>query len=170
MSQGRIRSAVAAAVEYLAVNPLEARYRDSVARAVVREGLIVDVTGPANETVTTDMPPSIGGTGTSPSPGWLLRAALASCVATLIAMRAASLDAVLDAIEVTVDSESDDRGILGIDAATPAGPLGVKVSVRLSGRGADAQLLRDIATWGAEHCPVLDGLRRAVPVEVSIDA
>ena len=165
-----IKQAVASAVEHLTDHPSEARYRDSVARAVLRHGLVVDVTGPTGESVTTDMPPSIGGTGSGPSPGWLSRASTASCVATLIALRAASLDVVLDGLAVIVDSESDDRGILGTDAATPPGPLSVKVVVQLRAGGADAAQLRDIATWGAEHCPVLDGLRRSVPVEVSIEA
>jgi len=57
-----------------------------------------------------------------------------------------------------------------IDVATPPGPLSVKVVVQLRAGGADVAQLRDIATWGAEHCPVLDGLRRSVPVEVSIEA
>ncbi len=58
----------------------------------------------------------------APSPGWLLRAAEASCVATLITMRAAMLGIDLDTLEVTVDSVSDDRGLLGVDDTVPAGP------------------------------------------------
>ena len=60
---------------------------------------------------------SVGGTATAPSPGWLLRAAEASCVTTLIAMRAAVLGVTLETVEVTVDSELDDRGMLGMDDA-----------------------------------------------------
>jgi uncharacterized OsmC-like protein len=56
------------------------------------------------------MVPSVGGTATAPSPGWLLRPAEASCVVTLIAMRAAMSRIALDTLEVTGDSESDDRG------------------------------------------------------------
>lgn len=164
-----IKAAVARAVEYLTDNRAAARYRDSVARAVLRDGLVVDVTGPDGEMVTTDMSTSIGGTGSAPSPGWLLRAATASCVATLIALRAASLDVELDGLEVSVDSESDDLGILGIDAATPAGPLSASVVVLLRSSSADADQLREIAAWGAEHCPVLDGLRRAIPVEIGVE-
>ena len=59
----------------------------------------------------------VGGGGPAPSPGWLLRAANASCIATLIAMRAAELGARLDGLEVVVDSESDDAGLLDIDPA-----------------------------------------------------
>lgn len=55
------------------------------------------------------MATSVGGTGSAPSPGWLLRAAVASCVTTLIAMRAATLDVALDSLAVTVDSESTSK-------------------------------------------------------------
>ena len=43
------------------------------------------------------MPTSVGGSNSSVSPGWYLRAAEASCVATMIAMRAAHQGVDLDA-------------------------------------------------------------------------
>jgi hypothetical protein len=44
-------------------------------------------------------------------------------------MRAAVDGIELSRLEVVVDSESDDRGILGIDEAVPAGPLQMRVRV-----------------------------------------
>lgn len=41
-------------------------------------------------------------------------------------MRAAMLGVEMDEIEVSIDSESNDYGILGIDDSTPAGPLSVR--------------------------------------------
>ena len=170
MSEAAIKQALAGAVEYLTANPAQARYRDGFARAVLRDGLVVDTTGPAGEAVTTDMSTSVGGSGSAPSPGWLLRAAAASCVVTLVAMRAAMLDVKLESLEVTVDSESDDRGILGIDLSTPAGPLSVRVAVLVRAPGADPDQVRAIVSWGVEHCPVVDAVRRAVPTEIAIEA
>ena len=40
--------------------------------------------------IATDMPGELGGTGDQVTPGWLLRAGLASCTATRIAMSAAA--------------------------------------------------------------------------------
>ncbi len=133
-----------------------------IAQAVLRSGLVVDVSGPGGEAVTTDMVTSVGGTGSAPSPGWLLRAAAASCVATLVALRAATLDVAVESLEVTVDSESDDRGILGIDPAVPAGPLSLRVAVHVHAPGAEADQLRGIVAWGVDHCPVIDAVRRAI--------
>ncbi|MFP5343138.1 MAG: OsmC family protein [Candidatus Limnocylindria bacterium] len=168
MSQDRIRTAIGSAVEYLSAHPEDARSTDSPAVATVVDGLVVRVTGPDGVSITTDMVPSVGGTATAPSPGWLLRSAEASCVATLIAMRAATLGISLDVLEVTVDSESDDRGILGIDAAVPAGPLRGRVAVRIAAAGVDDATLESIAVWGIKHCPVCDALERAVPITTEI--
>ncbi len=169
MGDETIRQALSGAMDYLAANPAEARYRDGAARAVLRGGLVVDVTGDAGEAVTTDMATSVGGTGTAASPGWLFRAATASCVATLVAMRAAMLDVSLGSVAVTVDSESDDRGILDIDPSTPAGPLSMRVAVSVRAPSADPGSLRAIVAWGADHCPVLDAVRRSVTTEVIIE-
>ena len=110
------------------------------------------------------MPPSIGGGGAAPSPGWYLRAAHAACVATLVAMRAAEEGVELTKLEVVVDSESDDRGITGATEADPAGPLSTQVRISLASDGADAERLRSIAEWGWRHCPVDDAVRRAEEV------
>lgn len=168
MASDTIRKAIQSASAYLADHPEEARYVDSPAVATVVEGLVIRVTGPSGATITTDMVPSVGGTASAPSPGWLLRAAEASCVATLIAMRAAMLDITLDSLEVTVDSESDDRGILGVDEDVPAGPLSGRVAVRLTAAGIDPATLEDVARWGVKHCPVCDALERAVPVTIEV--
>lgn len=169
MGADQIRQAIETATAYLRDHPAEARSTDSAATARVVDGLVVRVDGPKGETLTTDMVPSVGGTGSAPSPGWLLRAAEASCVATLITMRAATLGIALDALEVTVDSESDDRGLLGIEEAVPAGPLSGRVRVRLGAAGVDAATLDGLARWGVSHCPVCDAVERAVPITIEVE-
>ena len=169
MNSEAIRTAISAATEYLTAHPDEARYTDSPAVAVLEDGLRCRVSGPAGEDLATDMPRSVGGRGSAPSPGWFLRAAEASCVATLIGMRSAVLGAEVGRVEVTVDSESDDGGILGLDASIPAGPLTGRVLVTFPGGTAPEPLLREIATWAFDHCPVTDAVRRAIPLELRME-
>jgi uncharacterized OsmC-like protein len=164
-----IKQAMAGAVEYLTAHPDEARYRDGAARASLRDGLVVEVIGDNGERLTTDMVPSVGGTGTAPSSGWILRAAAASCVTTLVTMRAASLDIPVDSLTVSVDSESDDRGILGMDADIPAGPLRVRIAVAARSAAADQAGLRAVIDWAVAHCPVTDALQRPVPLDIVIE-
>ena len=59
------------------------------------------------------MAESVGGGASAPTPGWLLRSALAACDATLVAMEAARDGVDLTELEVNVESESDFRGVLG---------------------------------------------------------
>jgi uncharacterized OsmC-like protein len=168
MAGDQIRTAIRTSSEYLEQHPDEARSTDSAASATLVDGLVVRVTGPNGATITTDMVPSVGGTATAPSPGWLLRAAESSCVATLIAMRAAMLGITLDTLEVTVESESDDRGLLGIDDDVPAGPLSGRISVRLTAAGTDPTTLEEMVRWGVKHCPVCNALERSVPVTTQV--
>lgn len=163
-----IAAKLASARDYLGANRDDARYRDSPASAVIESGLRVRTTGPDGAEIVSDMSPGVGGGGTAPSPGWLLRAANASCIATLISMRAAEEGVTLDALEVTVDSQSDDYGILGLDETVPAGPLSMRVHVRASSTASDEKV-REVVEWGVAHCPVCDAVKRAVPVEVEIE-
>jgi uncharacterized OsmC-like protein len=165
-----IAEAVANASLYLTEHPDEARYRDSPAVARLVEGLTVEISGADGATLQTDMPKGIGGTATAPSPGWMLRAAMASCVASLIAIRAAALGFELSSVAVSVDSESDDRGILGLDESIPAGPLSTRIEVAVSAPGRGAEEVDSLVRWAVDHCPVSDAIKRAVPVEVAIGA
>lgn len=165
-----IGDAAARASAYLTEHPDEARYRDTAAHARLVDGLLVDVSGSGGEAVTTDMPKGIGGGASAPSPGWYYRAAAASCVASLIGVRAAMLGLVLPpgSVEVIVDSESDDRGILGMDEAIPAGVLSLRVVVSFGGTAGARPELESVARWAVDHCPVTDTTRRAVPLEVEV--
>ena len=165
-----ISEAIRQATDYLTKHPNEARSTDSRAVATVGRGLRVTVSDPGGRTVETDMATSVGGTDTAPSPGWLFRAALASCDATLIAMHAATLGIELDEIEVAVDSESDDLGILGIDATVPAGPLSMRTQIKVRAKDVDESSLRELVDWAVAHCPVCDAAKRSLPVTVEIDA
>ena len=171
MTREEMRDKLQGAIDYVNANPTEARYTDSPAVAHLADpaGLKVEVSGPDGARLTTDMPTSVGGTNTSASPGWYLRAAQASCVATLIAMRAAHQGVDVKDIEVAVDSESDDRGILGADLYTPAGPLTTRVAVKIAADGADAHQLQKIVDWAVEHCPVTDAVRRAIPMTTELE-
>ena len=163
-----IRSALEGASAYLTEHPDEARYTDSLATATLGDGLRVRGEGPNGERLDTDMPGAVGGAGAAPSPGWFLRAAVASCVASLARMRAAQIGLEGFAGSVEVDSESDDRGILGLEASVPAGPLSMRVRFRITASGADQARLREVADWAVEHCPVSDAVRRAIPLSMEV--
>lgn len=168
MAADGIGEAVRGAANYLAAHPENGRAADAPARAVI-EGLRCTVVGPDGAVVTTDMPASVGGEGSAPTPGWFLRAALASCDATAVAMRAAHEGIELDVLEVVAESESDDRGLLGVGDDVAAGPLEVKVTVRIGASGVAPDRLRDIVEWARRHSPVGDALERSIPTTLAVE-
>ena len=169
MSTDHIRTAMGRAIRYLADHPEKARSRDKPATVVIEDGLRCRAEGPRGWTVVTDMTPGLGGGGTAPSPGWLLRAAQGTCVATMIALRSAQEGISLAALEVTVDSESDDRGLLGMDDAIPAGPLSSRTRIRIAAPGVAPERLREITKWAEAHSPVSDAVVRAVPRTIEVE-
>jgi len=165
----QIRQSIDQAVGFLTENPEKARYTDRPATAAV-DGLRAQVTGQHGESLVSDMPRSVGGGGTAPTPGWFLRAAMASCDATVIAMRAAQEGIELTTLEVTVTSEADDHGFLGMDDSVPAGPLSAHVHVKIAAEGVTPEKLHEIVDWAESHSPVSDAVRRAVPMTVVVEA
>ena len=171
MSTGsHIGRSIKTARRFLAEHPEEARYTDSAASAAVEDGLRCRVEGPDGAIIYTDMPAGVGGTSTAPSPGWFARASQASCEATLITMRAAELGISLQRVEVVVDSESDDRGILAMDDQVPAGPLSSRTRVRITADGVDPRVLDELVAWADRYSPISDALRRPVPMTVEVDS
>jgi uncharacterized OsmC-like protein len=156
-----IREAQEKFANTIAQDSAKARVKNSPATASLDNGLKIRVTGPRGEAIETDMPAALGGTGSAANPGWLLRAGLASCTATVIAMRAAKLGVALDTLEVSVESESDNRGMLGLDETVSAGLAGLRTHVRIGAAGADGTQLQEIVRWADAHSPVACTLREA---------
>lgn len=152
MSDANVRQAIERLSATFATDPAKARVK-SAATARLAEGLRCEVTGPRNEHIATDMPPPIGGKGSAPNPGWYLRAAVASCTATVIATRAAKLGITLRQLAVTVESEGDQRGLLGLDERISAAIGGWRLKVAISGDAPEATL-RELVAWADAHSPV----------------
>lgn len=167
MSAASIREAIEKTSKALAEQPEKAKAKNMPATARLLDGLRCEVKGPNGETVYTDMPPAMGGAASAPNPGWLLRASLASCTATVIAMRAAKLGIDLTSLEVTVESSSDNRGLLGLDDKISAGLATLATRVRIGG-GASPEKLRELVQWGDEHSPVACTARIPARFEVEV--
>jgi uncharacterized OsmC-like protein len=169
LSIHHIQKSVKGIIQYYLENPDKAISEDKPATARVEAGLRCRATGPHGAELVSDMPKGIGGGATASTPGWFLRAALANCDATMIALRAAELGITLTTLEVTVSSTSDDRGLLQIDDSIPAGPLKVQAHVKLGGEGVSKEQLQELVAWAERHSPVGNAISRAVPLNVSVE-
>ncbi len=169
MSAQSIREAMEILGKTIAENPAKAHAKNTSATATLQNDLKFQVTGPRGEKVETDMPPAMGGAAAAAAPGWLFRAGLASCSATVIAMRAAKLGVALDTLEVTVDSDSDNRGLLGLDEKVSAGLSALRTQVRIGAKNATAEQLQEIVRWADRHSPVACTVREAPANRLDIE-
>ena len=165
-----IREALERLRGQIAAQPEKARARPGPTTARIVQGLRCEVRGPNGETVSTDMAPAMGGEASAPPPGWLMRASLASCTATCIAMRAATLGAQLTLLEVSVESDADQRGMLGMDERIPAGPSAFGAKVRIGAAGVPADELRALAEWADRHAPVASTARGSPRYSLEVEA
>jgi uncharacterized OsmC-like protein len=168
-TQDNIRESLQGVIGYYTQNPEKALSQDKEAVSIIEDGLRVRATGPDGQTLICDMPKGLGGGATAPSPSWTMRAALANCETVMIALRAAQLSVELNKLEVRVDSLSDDRGMLGMDDSKPAGPMNMKVSIRIGADGVPVEKLHEIIEWAQYHSPVGEPLNRIMPVEYAVD-
>jgi len=169
--------ALAAAIErtqkVLQRRPAIGLHDDPPAMAEWRGGTRV-VSRHANGTeVVSDMPPEVGGSGDQVTPGWLLRAGLAACATTRIAMGAATAGIELSSLEVRATSRSDTRGLLGMADASgaPVGaqPMDVELRIRIVAPGVPAERLRSLVEASCRCSPVPSALQSAVPLALQIE-
>ena len=140
--------------EALQANPEKARAKYAPATATLESGLKCCVTGPSGEHIETDMSPAMGGAGAHPNPASFFRASLAACCSTVIAAQAARLGMNLTRLEVTVEGEGDNRGILGLDDSISAGHSAIRTNVRISAQNTTPEQLNELVQWAAAHSPV----------------
>ena len=135
--------------------------------AIWRDGLRCEATHPDGHKIITDMARTYGGSHSGPSPGWLLRASLASCTATAIAMRSAIRGIELRRLEVSVHGEVDIRAAVGIDG-TSLDMTGLRMLIAIGAVNAEEAELREIAEWAAMQSTVSSTLREQPAFEVSV--
>ena len=75
----------------------------------------------------------MGGVAAGPSPGFFGRAGLISCIAIGLKITALRARIELDAINVDVKNDWDDRGIFGIDNVS-AGPKETRVTISVQSK------------------------------------
>jgi uncharacterized OsmC-like protein len=108
-----------------------------------------------------------GGAGLGPDPGVLVRAGLGSCLAMGYVQWGAVLDVPIDSVEVTVEADYDAAGMFGIDDSVSPGWPAVRYTVVITS-SAPEQRVRELVETADRRSPILDDLRRAVPVSAEL--
>jgi organic hydroperoxide reductase OsmC/OhrA len=168
-----IAAAVQRVESVLRRRPATGIHDDAPATAQWQTGLRVTARHANGTQMVTDMPSELGGGGEHVTPGWLFRAGLASCLATRIAMGAATAGIELTLLEVLASSRSDARGLLGMADVSGepvgAGPRAVQLLVRIAAPGVSAEKLRTLVEDSNRCSPISAATRNAVAVSLQID-
>ena len=172
MSVQELAAALARTESVLRRRPSAGLQDDTPGVARWKGGARIVARHPGGREVETDMPVELGGSG-GISPGWMLRASLAACTATCIALLAAKEDIELDLLEVTAGSRSDVRGFFGLRDAdglpVDSGLLAVGIEVRIAALGVPAERLRALVEAGQAMSPMAAVVRTARPIGFSIE-
>ena len=173
MGMEQIAAAMERVASVLRRKPQAGRHEDTAATARWDGGLRTSVYSDTGHAVATDMPVDMGGDAGAETPGWLLRAALASCAVTRIAMAAAAQGITLAKLEARATSRSDLRGLLDVaepdGRAVPAGPLAMDLHVCIGAPGISAERLRALVASTAACSPVTCAVEQPLPVTVHVE-
>jgi len=124
----------------------------------ITNGLTCEITE-GDWTIKTDMPTTMGGSATAPTPGVFGRAALGGCLATGYMIWAAHLDIQIDHVEVRIEADYEDGAFFGITDA-PAGYMEVRYYVKIESAHS-RQEIEDFLNIADKHSPYLDVFSRA---------
>jgi len=168
-----VAAALERAREIFRRRPEAALHEDAPSVARWAGGLQVAASHPGGHQVRIDMPAELGGGGEFATGGWLLRSALAGCLATTIVMTAAEQGIAMDRVEVRATSRSDARGLLGMPGADGVavnpGPQGLQLEVIVAAAGVDAQRLRELVEEADRRSAVSAAIRNGLLLPVRIE-
>lgn len=160
-----LQAAVGAVREKLRLTPGNAQvcFRS---RSRLAAGFRSDVTIREHRLVV-DEPAQLGGDDAGPNPIELLLGALGACQEITYQAYAAVLGIELRSVAVELEGDIDLRGFFGLDDAVRAGFQCIRGRVHLDSPALPAELER-LKRLVDSHCPVLDMLTTAVPVELEL--
>ena len=156
ISQEKINEAVGRSTKALSLKP-SLGLGTGVSKTKIINGLSCEITE-GNYKLIADMPDSVGGNASGPTPGVYGRAAFGSCLAIGYMMKASAMNIKINSLEVEVQADYDDGALFGTSAAHP-GYLEVRYTVTIESDTAEDEILQmlDIAD---KQSPYLDVFAR----------
>ena len=115
-----------------------------------------------------DEPPVLLGTNTAPNAVELVLAALASCLSVGFVYNAAAQGIKLEKLEFKMEGDLDLHAFLGLSDKVRPGYEGIRVSYRVKS-SAPRQKLEELCEYVQKTSPVLDIIRKPVPVSITLE-
>jgi uncharacterized OsmC-like protein len=144
--------------------PEKAMGRPSV--VAISDGSAAAITG-GSFSWRADLPPSLGGGGSAPSPTTLLLSALAGCAVVFLRdTLAPQLGVTVRSVQATASCETDARGLLGMGGAVPD-LRNLTLSIEIDSPDPQEKIDGLLAVW-KKRCPVYLALTWQQEVRISV--
>jgi uncharacterized OsmC-like protein len=155
-SQEKIKEAVSRSTKALSLKP-SLGLGTGISKTKITNGLRCEITE-GNHKLIADMPESVGGNATGPTPGVYGRAAFGSCLAIAYMLKASAMNIKINALQVDVQADYDDGALFGTSSAPP-GYLEVRYTVTVESDAAEEEILQ-MLDMADKHSPYLDVFSR----------
>jgi uncharacterized OsmC-like protein len=155
-SQEKIKEAVSRSTKALSLKP-SLGLGTGISNTKITNGLRCEITE-GNHKLIADMPESVGGNATGPTPGVYGRAAFGSCLAIAYMLKASAMNIKINALQVDVQADYDDGALFGTSSAPP-GYLEVRYTVTVESDAAEEEILQ-MLDMADKHSPYLDVFAR----------
>lgn len=133
--------------------------------AEVRDGLRCTYEQDGHQLVI-DMPAAIGGCDEGLAPGFYGRAAICSCLAIGIKMTAAREDVRLEAVQVGIEQDWDNRGVLAMEGASPV-PSDTRIAIQVTS-SEPKYVLEEMIRRALSSDPWFLAFKNAQPVRTAV--
>jgi uncharacterized OsmC-like protein len=158
----KIQTAMARAIKAISKKPSVGQASEVIHIEVGADGCCVARDGDISLTI--DMSKPFGGSGTTPSPGFFVRASLGACLAQGYHIWAAVHGVPINRLSVEVHYDSDMRGNLGIDRNIPPSYTAVRYVVHIDSPAA-REKVEELIDAADEMDSIRDVFARAIPLE-----
>ena len=110
-----------------------------------------------------DMPEALGGSNAGPNAGALARMSLGACLVVGYAMWFSREDVPFDGIDVEVEGDLDQAGMLGVNESASPGHDSLRVKVNINSQAPQAEIER-VIELADSHSPIIHLFTNSVPV------
>jgi uncharacterized OsmC-like protein len=165
MDQEKLKTAFKGMAEAVAQNPQMAQA--SALATVELSGGVKCLAKVRDFQLTVDEPSEMGGTDQGMNPVELLLAALGACQEIGYAYFAAVMGIPLKKVKCSIEGNLDIRGLLAVDDTIAPGYSDISCETIIES-DADEEALKRLVDMVERHCPVLDTVRRPIPVKGTV--
>lgn len=158
------RDAQLRAINVFSKRPEAARVLN-LGNAEVHDGLCCTYAQDGHQLVI-DMPAAIGGNDEGLPPGFYGRAAITSCLAIGIKMTATREDLHLETVEVGIEQDWDNRGVLAMDGASPV-PSNTRIAITVKSSEPN-DVLKEMIDRAMSSDPWFLAFKNAQPVQTQV--